>query len=75
MLSEIEAIVYSGTKLNIDYFIDEVIDPDEKEEIYDYFKNAENDNLHTAMDELGEDEYDPIHVRLVRIKFHCDLGN
>lgn len=75
MLSEIEAIVYSGTKLNIDYFIDEVIDPDEKEEIYDYFQNADNDNLRIAMDELGEDYYDPIHVRLVRIKFHCDLGN
>ncbi|MBO5552685.1 MAG: HRDC domain-containing protein, partial [Paludibacteraceae bacterium] len=75
MLSEIEAIVYSGTKLNIDYFIDEVIDPDEKEEIYDYFRSADNDNLRLAMNELGEDYYDPIHVRLVRIKFHCDLGN
>ena len=75
MLSEIEAIVYSGTKLNIDYFIDEIIDPDEKEEIYDYFQNADNDNLRIAMQELGEDYYDPIHVRLLRIKFHCDLGN
>ena len=75
MLEEIEAIVYSGTKLNIGYFIDEVVDPDEKEEIYDYFRNAENDNIKLAMQELGEDDYDELHVRLVRIKFHSDLGN
>ena len=75
MLEEIEAIVYSGTKLNIGYFIDEVVDPDEKEEIYDYFKNAENDSIKLAMQELGEDDYDELHVRLVRIKFHSDLGN
>lgn len=75
ILDEIEAIVYSGTKLNINYFIDEVIDPDEEEEIYDYFKSAESDNLQVAMEELGEDYYDVIHVRLVRVKFHCDLGN
>ncbi|MCQ2310812.1 MAG: DNA helicase RecQ [Paludibacteraceae bacterium] len=75
MLEEIEAIVYSGTKLNINYFIDEVVDPDEKEEIIDYFKNAENDNIKLAMQELGEDYYDELHVRLVRIKFHSDLGN
>ena len=53
----------------------EVVDPDEEEEIYDYFKNADNDDIKAAMDELGEDYYDIIHVRLVRIKFHCDLGN
>ena len=75
MLEEIEAIVYSGTKLNIGYFIDEVVDPDEKEEIYEYFKNAENDNIKLAMEQLGEDDYDELHVRLVRIKFHSDLGN
>jgi len=75
MLEELEAIVFSGTKININYFIDEVVDPDEKEEIYDYFKNAENDSIKLAMEELGEDYYDEMHVRLVRIKFHCDLGN
>ena len=75
MLEEIEAIVYSGTKLNIGYFIDEVVDPDEKEEIYEYFKNADNDNIKLAMETLGEDDYDELHVRLVRIKFHSDLGN
>lgn len=75
MLDELEAIVFSGTKVNINYFIEEVLDPDEKDEIYDYFKNAESDNIKDAMAELGEDYYDEIHVRLVRIKFHCDLGN
>lgn len=75
MLDELEAIVFSGTKVNINYFIEEVLDPDEEEEIYDYFKNAESDDIQAAMEELGEDYYDVIHVRLVRIKFHCDLGN
>jgi ATP-dependent DNA helicase RecQ len=75
MLEEIEAIVYSGTKLNIKYFINEVVDPDEEADIYDYFRSAENDNIRTAMEELGEDDYDEINVRLVRIKFHSDLGN
>ena len=75
MLEEIEAIVYSGTKININYFIKEVVDPDELEEIYDYFKNAENDNIKLAMQELGEDYYDELHVRLVRIKFLSELAN
>ncbi len=75
MLDELEAIVFSGTKVNINYFIEEIVDADEEEEIYDYFKTAENDNIKDAMEELGEDYYDERHVRLVRIKFHCDLGN
>jgi len=75
MLEEIEAIVYSGTRLNIKYFIDEVVDPDEEADIYDYFRTAENDNIRQAMEELGEDDYDEINVRLVRIKFHSELGN
>ena len=75
MMEELESIVFSGTKLNINYFIDEVVDPDEKEEIYEYFKSAENDNIKIAMEELGEDYYEEMHVRLVRLKFHCDLGN
>lgn len=75
MLDELEAIVFSGTKIDINYFIQEVVDPDEEEEIYEYFKEADNDNIKKAMEELGEDDYDEIHVRLVRIKFHCDLGN
>lgn len=75
MLEEIEAIVYSGTKLNINYFIREVVEPDELEDIYDYFKNAEDDNIKIAMHELGEDYYDELHVRLVRIKFLSELAN
>ena len=75
MLEEIEAIVYSGTKLNIKYFIEEVVDPDEEFDIYDYFRHAENDSIKLAMEELGEDDYDEINVRLVRIKFHSELGN
>ena len=75
MLEEIEAIMYSGTKLNIKYFISEVVDPDEEADIYDYFRHAENDSIRLAMEELGEDDYDEINVRLVRIKFHSDLGN
>ena len=75
ILEEIEVIVYSGTRLNINYFIEEVVDPDEEEEIYDYFKTAENDNIQTAMEVLGYDDYDELHVRLVRIKFQSELGN
>ena len=75
MLEEIEAIVYSGTKLNINYFIDEVVDPDEAADIIEYFQNAESDNIQKAMEELGYDDYDELHVRLVRIKFHSELGN
>ena len=75
IVKEIEAIVYSGTKLNIRYFLEEVIDPDAIEEIFDYFKHAENDSIKLAMQELGEDYYTEIEVRLVRIQFHSDLGN
>ena len=75
MLDELEGIVFAGTKVNIKYFIEEIVDADEEEEIYDYFKNAESDDIKTAMEELGEDYYVEIHVRLVRIQFHCDLGN
>ena len=75
IIKEIEAIVYSGTKLNIRYFLEEVVDPDAVEEIYDYFKHADTDNIKVAMRELGEDYYTEIEVRLVRIQFHSDLGN
>ena len=75
ILEEIEAIVYAGTKLNIRYFVEEVVDQDEEEEIYEYFKTAENDNIKLAMKKLGYDDFDELHVRLVRIMFHSDLGN
>ncbi len=75
LLDEIEAIVYSGTKLNIGYFIEEVIDPDKEDEIYEYFQTAETDNIRKALEALGEDDFTEIEVRLVRIKFQCDFGN
>ena len=74
LLSEVEAIVYSGTKLNIDYFLDEVMDEDHIDDIYDYFAESETDSLEAAIDELGgecsEDE-----IRLVRIKFISEMAN
>lgn len=74
LLNEIEAIVYSGTKLNIDYFLDEAMDEDHLLDIYDYFKESETDSLAVAMDELGDD-YTEEEVRLVRIKFISEMAN
>ena len=74
LLDEIEAIVYSGTKLNIDYFLDDVMDEDHVADIYDYFRTSETDNLSVAMDELGGD-YTEEDVRLVRIKFISEMAN
>ena len=74
LLDEVEAIVYSGTKLNIDYFLEEVMDDDHVDDIYEYFRESETDDLDTAMDELGGD-YPEEEIRLVRIKFMSDMGN
>jgi len=74
MLSEVEAIVYSGTKLNIDYFLDEVMDDDHVDDIYDYFQNSDTDNLKDAIEELGDD-YSEDEIRLVRIKFISEMAN
>lgn len=74
LLDKIEAIVYAGYKVNINYYIDEVIDEDSQEEIFDYFKESESDDLNAALKELG-DEYSEEEIRLMRIKFHSDLGN
>lgn len=74
LLDEIEAIVYSGTKLNIDYFLDEAMDEDHLLDIYDYFKESETDSLAVAMDELGDDCTEE-EVRLVRIKFISEMAN
>ncbi|SCM58923.1 DNA helicase RecQ [Petrimonas mucosa] len=73
MLSEVEAIVYSGTKININYFLEEVMDADTINEIYDYFREAETDNLEKAMDELPD--YSETEIRLVRIKFFSEMAN
>lgn len=74
LLDDIEAIVYSGTKINIAYFIDEVIDEDHQEDIFEYFKEAETDSLEDAIQELGS-EYSEDEIRLMRIKFLSELGN
>ena len=74
LLDDIEAIVYSGTKINIDYFIDEVIDEDHQQDIFEYFKEAETDSLEDAIQELGSD-YSEDEIRLMRIKFLSELGN
>ncbi len=74
LLDEIEAIVYSGTKINIDYFIEDVIDDDHVEDIYQYFKESETDDLDEALDELGDD-YTEEEIRLVRIKFISEMAN
>lgn len=75
LLDEIEAIVYSGTKLQIDYYLEQTLDEDVIEDIYDYFHDeAQSDSLTEAMEELGSD-YDEMEVRLVRIKFLCEVAN
>lgn len=74
LLDEVEAIVYSGTKINIDYFLEEVIDEDHIEDIFEYFKEAESDDLEAAIEELGRD-YTEEEIRLVRIKFLSEMGN
>ncbi len=75
LISEIEAIVNSGTKINIDYYINEVLDEDHQEEVFDYFREAEGDSIEAALEELGEDEYSRSDIRLMRIKFISELGN
>ena len=75
LLDEIEAIVFSGTKLNLDYYIEQTLDDDIVDDIYDYFHDeAESDSLESAMEDLGSD-YDEQEVRLVRLKFLCEVAN
>lgn len=73
LLSEVEAIVFSGTKINIDYFLREVIDEDHLDDIFEYFQEAESEDLEAAINELGE--YSEDEIRLVRIKFISDMAN
>ena len=74
LLDEVDAIVYSGTKLNIDYFLEDVMDEDHIDDIYEYFRESETDDLETAIQELGED-YSEDEIRLVRIKFISEMAN
>lgn len=75
VITEIETIVNSGTKVNINYYIDEVIDREKQEEVYDYFQGAENDSVNEALAELGENDYTEEEIRLMRIKFISEFGN
>ncbi len=75
LISEIESIVGSGTKIDINYYIDEFIDPYHQEEIFEYFRKAESDSIEEAQKELGEDEFTEEELRLMRIKFMSELGN
>jgi ATP-dependent DNA helicase RecQ len=75
LLKEVESIVYSGTKLNIGYFVDEMIDQDRQDEVYDYFRAAEEDSIQAALGELGEEDYTYEDIQLMRIKFLSELGN
>jgi ATP-dependent DNA helicase RecQ len=75
LLSEVEAIVNSGTRINLDYYIDSVIDEERQQDIYSYFREeAESDSLEEAMNELGN-EFEEEEIRLMRIKFLSEMGN
>ena len=74
VIEEIEAIVSSGTKINIDYYINDVLDEEDQEDIYEYFLEAESDSLEAAQNELGDD-YDEEQLRLMRIKFMSEMAN
>jgi ATP-dependent DNA helicase RecQ len=75
MVAEVESIVASGTKLNLNYYIDETIDEEKQEEVYDYFKESESDDLQDALKELGENDYTEEEIRLMRIKFMSEFAN
>lgn len=75
LISEIERIVSSGTKLDLSYYIDEMVDEYHQEEILDYFQEAESDSIEDALEELGEEEFNETEIRLMRIKFMSDVGN
>jgi ATP-dependent DNA helicase RecQ len=75
LLEEIEHICYSGTRLNLDYYIDQIMDQERQEEIFDYFMGAETDNIQTALHELGSDDFSEEELRLMRIKFLSEVAN
>jgi ATP-dependent DNA helicase RecQ len=75
LIDEIENICFSGTKLNLDYYIDNMLDPDRQDEVFDYFMNSHSDKISDAIEELGEEDYDEDDLRLLRVKFLSDHGN
>lgn len=75
LLSEIESIINSGTKLNLDYYINKIIDDERQEEVYDYFDHAETESIDAAMRELGEDDWTEEELRLMRVKYISEKGH
>jgi ATP-dependent DNA helicase RecQ len=75
IIAELETIVASGTKIDIGYYINEVVDEDRQDEVFDYFKSAESDSVEDALKDLGEDDYTEEEIRLMRIKFISEVGN
>ena len=75
LLTEIETIVESGTKVNINYFIDDIMDEEKQDEILEYFKESDSGDITLALKELGENEYSEEEIRAVRIKFLSDFAN
>ena len=75
LLTEIETIVFSGTKVNLDYYIKQHIDAEKAEEILNYFKTSTSDDITEAINELGENDFSEDEVRVLRIKFYSDFGN
>jgi len=75
LLDEMDTIVHSGTKLNISYSLNEMIDEDRQDEVIDYFKEAESDSIEDAMDELEDGDYTEEELRLMRIRFMSEFGN
>ena len=75
LLTEIESIVSSGTKIDLSYYVDEYVDPYHHTEIFEYFSEAESDSVEDALVELGEDEFNEEEIRLIRIKFLSEIGN
>jgi ATP-dependent DNA helicase RecQ len=74
LIKEMEVIIFSGTKLNINYALDDLLDEEQQEEIYEYFMEAETDDIEEALNEFDGD-YDEEELRLMRIKFFNEVGN
>jgi ATP-dependent DNA helicase RecQ len=75
LLTEIETIVESGTRININYYIDDLMDEEKQDEIMEYFKESETDSVDAALKELGENDFTEEEIRVMRIKFLSDYGN
>ena len=75
LLDEIENICYSGTRLNLDYYIDDILDPEKQEDIFNYFLNADTDSIEDALEDEDNEDYSEEELRLMRIKFMSEYAN